>query len=109
MAWILLLAAIASEVTGTLALRASQGFTRLLPSLVVVVGYALAFVLLAQSLRQLKVGPAYAIWSGLGTVGAGVGGMLLFSERLTGWTVAGMVLVVLGVVLISFGGGASHA
>ena len=89
MAWMLVGLAIAAEVTGTLALRASNGFTRLWPSVLVVVGYAIAFYLLSQSLKTLGVGPVYATWAGLGTVGAALGGYLLFAERLTPLTVVG--------------------
>ena len=107
-AWLLVLLAVAAEVTGTLALRASEGFSRLWPSVLMVAGYAVAFYLLAQSLRTLGVGPVYATWAGLGTVGAALGGYLLFSERLTPLTVAGMAIVVLGVTVMSIGG-AGHA
>lgn len=109
MVWVLLGTAIASEVMATLALRASRGFTVLLPSVLVVLGYGLAFVLLAQTLKHIGVGTAYATWSGLGTVGAAVGGMLLFGERLTVWGVLGIALVVAGVALLNLAGGASHA
>lgn len=108
MAWMLVGLAIAAEVTGTLSLRASEGFTRLWPSVLVVAGYGVAFFLLAQSLKSLGVGPVYAIWAGLGTVGAALGGYLLFSERLTPLTVLGMGIVILGVTVMSLGG-AGHA
>ena len=109
MAWVLLGLAIVAEVSATLALRASEGFSRLQPSVVVVVGYGLAFVLLAQALRTIGVGPAYAVWSGVGTVGAALGGRLLFGEPLTAASVAGIGLVVAGVVVMNLGGGVSHA
>ena len=63
----------------------------------VVVGYGLAFFLLAQALKSLGIGTAYAMWSGLGTVGAAVGGWALFGERLTITVIVGMALVVAGV------------
>ena len=68
-----LVLAIAAEVVGTLSLKASDGFSRLWPSVAVVVGYGLAFTLLAFALKTLYVGPAYALWAGLGTVGAALG------------------------------------
>jgi small multidrug resistance pump len=108
MPWVLVGLAIVAEVTGTLSMRASDGFTRLWPSLLVVVGYGIAFILLAQSLKSLGVGPVYAIWAGLGTVGAAIGGYLLFSERLTPLTLIGMAIVILGVTVMSFGGAGSH-
>lgn len=103
MAWVLLVLAIAAEVVGTLSLKASEGFSRLWPSVSVVVGYAVAFTLLAFALKTLNVGPAYALWAGLGTVGAVVGGWLVFSERLSLLTLAGIAIVVVGVVAITLG------
>lgn len=103
MAWVLLGLAIAAEVVGTLSLKASDGFSRLWPSVLVVVGYAAAFALLGLALRSLQVGVSYAIWSGLGTVGAAVGGLLLFGERLPLLVIAGVGVVVAGVVMITLG------
>lgn len=103
MAWVLLVLAIAAEVVGTLSLKASDGFSRLWPSVAVVVGYGVAFTLLAFALKTLDVGPAYALWAGLGTVGAAIGGWLIFSERLSLLTVSGIVIVVIGVVAITLG------
>ncbi|GAA1170268.1 small multidrug resistance pump [Kitasatospora gansuensis] len=107
-AYLLVGAAIGAEVTATLALRASHGLTRLMPSLVVAVGYIAAFVLLAQALKSLNVGPVYAIWSGLGTVGALIGGVVAFNEPIKPATAAGAVLVVLGVAVMYLGGGLEH-
>ena len=103
MAWVLLVLAIAAEVFGTLSLKASDGFSRLWPSLGVVAGYAVAFTLLAFVLKMMGVGPAYATWAALGTAGAAIGGWLLFGERLTGITISGIVIVVVGVVVITLG------
>jgi len=103
MAWLLLILAIGAEVFGTLSLKASDGFSRLWPSVGVVVGYALAFTLLAFVLKTLDVGPAYALWAGLGTVGAAVGGWLVFSERMNLLTIAGIGIVIVGVVAITMG------
>ncbi len=103
MAWILLGLAITAEVVGTLSLKASEGFSRLVPSVFVVVGYATAFALLALALRTLQVGVTYAIWSGLGTVGAAVGGLVLFGEKLPVLVIAGIAVVVIGVVMITLG------
>lgn len=104
MVWVFLVGAIASEVVGTLALRGSEGFSRLGPSVVVVLGYVLSFALLAQALKGIGIGQAYAVWSGVGTVGVSVGGALLFADRLTPVAVAGIALVVAGVVLVNLGG-----
>ena len=103
MAWLLLGLAIVAEVVGTLSLKASDGFSKLWPSVLVVVGYATAFALLGLALRSLQVGVSYAIWSGLGTVGAAVGGLLLFGEKLPVLVIAGIGVVVAGVVMITLG------
>jgi len=108
MVWIGLGAAIISEVTATLALRASDGLTRLWPSVLVVAGYGLAFVLLGQSLKTIGVGTAYAMWSGLGTVGATAGGWVLFAEQLNVTAIVGIVLVVAGVVVMNLAGSVTH-
>lgn len=101
-------AAILAEVTATLALRASDELSRLVPSIAVAVGYLVAFVLLGQALKSLNVGPVYAIWSGLGTVGAVAGGVVLFDEPLEPATVLGAALVVVGIAVLYLGGGAAH-
>ncbi len=103
MAWVLLILAIGAEVVATLSLKASDGFSRLWPSVTVVIGYGLAFTLLAFALKTLDVGPAYALWAGLGTVGAAIGGWLIFSERLSVLTLSGIAIVVIGVAAITLG------
>ncbi|GHE65374.1 QacE family quaternary ammonium compound efflux SMR transporter [Streptomyces longispororuber] len=108
MGFALVAGAIVSEIAATLSLRASHGLTRLGPSILVVVGYAAAFVLLAQALKTLDVGPVYAVWSGLGTVGALAGGVLLFDENVRVATVAGALLIVVGVAVMYLGGGLEH-
>ncbi|MFA1544186.1 DMT family transporter [Actinomadura monticuli] len=105
MPFVLLAFAIAFEVTATLAMRGSEGFTRLWPSLVVVAGYLVSFVFMAKALTSLNVGPVYAIWSALGTIGAFAGGVLLFGEQLKPLTIAGAVIIVVGVVVMNIGGG----
>lgn len=99
--WLLLLAAIAAEVTATTALKASQGFTRLLPSLVVVAGYGLAFWLLALTLRVLPVGVAYAIWSGLGTALIVLIAWLIYGQTMDAWGLLGLALIVAGVLVLN--------
>ncbi|MEU5993390.1 multidrug efflux SMR transporter [Spirillospora sp. NPDC047418] len=105
MPFVLLGFAIAFEVTATLAMRASEGFTKLWPSLIVVAGYLISFVFMAKALTSLNVGPVYAIWSALGTIGAFAGGVLLFGEQLRPATIAGAVIIVAGVVVMNLGGG----
>lgn len=104
MTWLLLAAAILSEVAGTTALKLSHGFTRLVPSVVVVVGYLAAFALLSQVLtRGLGVGVAYAVWAGAGVALVAMIGALFLSEGMTWVQGAGIVMVVLGVLAIELG------
>jgi len=99
--WLLLGGAILSEVIGTLALRASESFSKLGPSVLMGVGYVVSFLLLAQVLeRGMTVGVAYAIWAGLGVALVAVLGRLLFDDPLTWVTGAGIVAIVGGVVLV---------
>ncbi len=98
---LLLGAAIVSEVIATSALKASDGFTRPLPSLVTALGYALSFYLLAQALKTIPVGVAYAIWSGLGIVLISAVGWLLFGQKLDAATLLGMALIIAGVLVMN--------
>lgn len=93
--------AIVAEVSGTMALRASESFTRLTPSLIVVIGYGFAFYFLALTLKTIPVGVAYAIWSGAGIVLIAAFGYVLFAERLDWPALAGMALIIAGIVLIT--------
>lgn len=98
--YVYLALAIAAEVIGTSALKASEGFTRPWPSVVVVVGYGLAFFLLSLVLRSLPVGIAYAIWAGLGIVLVTVAGVVVYGETPDLPAVAGIAMIVGGVVVI---------
>ena len=102
MAWILLIGAIACEVTATSALKLSDGLTRIAPTIVVAIGYILSFVLLSQALKlRLQVSVAYAIWSGVGTAVIAVIGMFVFHEPLTVLKVIGIALIIGGVVTLN--------
>jgi small multidrug resistance pump len=101
---LILLLAIVSEVVGTVALKASEGFARLGPTLLVVVGYVLTFYFLGLALKQIPLG---AIWSGLGTAGAVLAGVLLWRESLSPAGVVGIALIVAGVVILNLFPGAS--
>jgi small multidrug resistance pump len=100
MTFVYLVLAIVAEVIATSALKASMGFTRPLPSLVVVVGYGLAFYLLGLVLRTLPVGVAYAIWAGLGIVLVTLVGIVVFGEKPDLPAVIGITLIVAGVVML---------
>ncbi|MEV2247195.1 multidrug efflux SMR transporter [Streptomyces sp. NPDC049970] len=100
----LLAAAIAAEVAGTTAMKYSEGFTRIWPSLVTVVGYVVAFALLAQTLKTLSVGTAYAIWAGAGTAAVAAIGIIWMGESANLVKLAGIALVIAGVVVLNLGG-----
>ena len=99
--WIFLSIAIVSEVIATSCLKAAEGFTRFWPSLVVVVGYLLAFYLLSLTLKTIPVGVAYAIWSGVGIVLIALSGWLFLGQALDTSAVIGLTLIVAGDVVIN--------
>ena len=103
---VLLAFAILAEVTGTLALRASDGFTKLLPSLGVAAGYGLAFFLLSKTLRDLEIGFVYAVWAGAGTALIALAGVVLHGEPATALKLLSVVVIVGGVVGLNLAGGA---
>ena len=99
--WIFLAIAIVSEVIGTSALKASDGFSRLWPSLLVVLGYATAFYFLSLTLRTIPVGVAYAVWSGLGVVLITLVAWLFLDQKLDLPALLGMGLIVAGVLVMN--------
>lgn len=105
-AFLLLLLAILTEVVGTLALRASDGLSKLGPAAVVVVGYGVSFWLMALALKQIPVGLTYAVWSGLGTALVAIGGVVAFGETMNVMKIASLMVIVAGVAGLSAAGGA---
>ena len=101
---LLLSLAILTEVAGTVALRQSDGFTRLLPSAVVVVGYGISFWLLALVLREMSMSATYAVWSAVGTALIAIVGVFAFGEPATALKVASLGLIILGVVGLNLAG-----
>ncbi|MGD8399248.1 MAG: multidrug efflux SMR transporter [Anaerolineae bacterium] len=101
MDYVYLIIAIVSEVIGTAALKASDGFTQLIPSLVVVAGYGLSFYSFSLVLRTVPMGVAYAIWSGLGIVLITLIGLVLYRQVPDWPAVAGMGLIIAGIVVIN--------
>ncbi|GHH55157.1 MULTISPECIES: DMT family transporter [Gammaproteobacteria] len=99
--WLLLGGAILAEVVATSSLKASDGFRNPLPSIVVVAGYAAAFYLLSLTLKTIPVGVAYAIWSGLGIVLVALIGWLAYGQKLDLPALAGMALIVAGVLVMN--------
>jgi small multidrug resistance pump len=101
---LLLSLAIVTEVAGTVALRYSEGFTKLLPSAVVVLGYGTSFWLLALVLRELSIGTTYAVWSAAGTALIATLGILAFGEPATALKLASLALIIIGVVGLNLAG-----
>ncbi len=97
----LLIAAVLFEVVGTSALKASDGFTRLGPSLLTALSYGMAFYLLSLTLRTMPVGIAYALWSALGVVLIALIGWVYYRQVLDAPAIIGLVLIVAGVVVIN--------
>ncbi len=96
-----LFAAIICEVIATSALKAAEGFTRLWPSLIVLVGYGLAFYCLSLTLRTIPVGIAYAVWSGIGIVLIALVGWVVYRQPLDAPALVGMGLILAGVLTIN--------
>jgi small multidrug resistance pump len=103
-AYLLLACAIAGEVAATSLLPRTAGFSVLVPSLAVLAGYGVSFLLLAQVVQTVPVAVAYAIWSAAGTAAVAAIGAVFLGQSLSGWQVAGLALVVAGVVLLQLGG-----
>ncbi len=99
-AYLFLALAIVAEIIATSALKLTEGFTRLWPSLVVLVGYGAAFYFLSLSLKSLPISLAYAIWSGVGVVAIKIIGVVLFKEQITLMMVLGTAFVVVGIVIL---------
>jgi len=98
--YVLLVLAILFETAGTTALQASQQFTRLWPSVIVVVAYGISFYLLALTLRYMPVGVVYAIWAGLGIVFIALIGYVVFGQKLDLPAIIGTAMIIAGIVVI---------
>ena len=107
MKWAFLAIAITAEVFATSALKASDSFTILLPSLLVVLGYAVAFYFLSLTLQTIPVGVSYAIWSGVGIVLISLIGWLGFGQALDAPALIGIGLIIAGVLVINLFSGAT--
>ncbi|WP_296247842.1 quaternary ammonium compound efflux SMR transporter SugE [uncultured Stenotrophomonas sp.] len=100
MAWIYLVIAGALEIVWALAMKQSHGFTKLVPSIVTIVGMIASFWLLALAMRTLPLGTAYTIWTGIGAVGAFVIGIIFLGEQVSAMRIGAAVLIVSGLVLM---------
>jgi len=107
-AYVYLLVAIGSEVFGTSMLKATEGFSRLWPTVACLAGYVLSFVALAQAVKSVPVAVVYALWSGLGSAAIVAIGAMFLGEPITVVKVVGVALIVAGVVVLNVGGAAAH-
>lgn len=99
--FLILLVAICAEVVATSALKASEGFTRLIPSVIVVIGYGVAFTCLSLTLKTIPVGMAYAIWSGVGTALVAVVAWIVYKQHLDFPAILGISLILAGTVIMN--------
>lgn len=100
MGWILLVLAIVLEVAGTTNMKLSEGFSKLVPSVLVLFFYALSIIALTFAVNRLEVSVAYAVWSGMGTALVAVIGLWFFQESLTSIKVVALGLIIVGVVML---------
>tara|TARA_Y100001954_G_scaffold189782_1_gene203650 strand:- start:8944 stop:9276 length:333 start_codon:yes stop_codon:yes gene_type:complete len=98
--WLYLGLAIISEVVATSLLKSSEGFTKLVPSVIVVVGYCLAFYFLSLTLAEIPIGVAYAVWSGVGIAALAVVSVVFFDQKLDLAGIVGFALIILGVIVL---------
>jgi quaternary ammonium compound-resistance protein SugE len=98
MAWVYLAFAGLLEIVWAIGLKYTEGFTRLLPSAITIIGMIGSVVLLGLALRDLPVGTGYAVWTGIGTVGAAILGMILFNEPATAVRIGCIALIVAGII-----------
>ncbi|TLU84655.1 MAG: multidrug efflux SMR transporter [Chlorobium sp.] len=101
MHWFYLIIAIISEVAATSALKATDGFTRVIPSMIVLAGYAAAFYFLSLTLRTFPIGIVYALWSGVGIVLITIVGWIVYQQKLDNAALAGIGLIIAGVIVIN--------
>jgi len=99
--WLFLATAIVAEVVATSALKSSEGFTKLWPSVIVVIGYGLAFWLLSITLKTIPVGIAYAVWAGAGVVLVALMGWFFFQQKLDAMGILGIGLILSGVFVLN--------
>lgn len=100
MAWIILFAAGLLEIVWAYSMKASEGFSRPVPTVITLIAMVASFALLAWSMKTLPLGTAYTIWTGIGAVGAFVVGVTVLGETLTLWRVVAAVLIVSGLVMM---------
>lgn len=107
--YLLLAIAIVSEVFGSSMLKVTEGFKKVLPTIGVVLGYAIAFYALSLSLKTLPIGTAYAIWSGVGTALTAIVGIIIYKEGFNLKKFFGLLLIIGGVILLNLSNSDVHA
>jgi len=98
---LILFFAVLSEVIATTSLKFSEGFTKLVPSIIVVVGYGLSFYLLSMTLKVMPIGIAYALWSGIGITLTVLLGKIIWNESLDWARITGIILIIMGILVIN--------
>ena len=98
---LILFFAVLSEVIATTSLKFSEGFTKLVPSIIVVLGYGLSFYLLSMTLKVMPIGIAYALWSGIGITLTVLLGKILWNESLDWARITGIILIIIGILVIN--------
>lgn len=98
--YLILFTSILFEIFATSMLKLSDGFTNLIPSIALVIGFGISFTLLIISLKFIPLSVGYSIWAGLGTAGTALVGMFLFNEILSGLNVFGLMIIIVGVVIM---------
>ena len=98
---LILFFAVLSEVIATTSLKFSEGFTKLVPSIIVVVGYGLSFYLLSMTLKVMPIGIAYALWSGIGITLTVLLGKVIWNESLDWARATGIILIIIGILVIN--------
>lgn len=106
--WIALGIAIVAETIGTSAMKSSEGFSKLLPSVIVVIGYGIAFYFLSMTLKAIPVGIAYAIWSGVGIILISLVGWIMFGQKLDAPALIGIALIIAGVIVMNVFSKSTH-
>ena len=102
MKWIYLIIAIITEVIATSALKESEGFTKAIPSLIVIIGYSMTFYFMSLVLREMSIGITYAIWSGMGILLITTIGYFRYNQMLDAPAFLGMIFIALGIIILRF-------
>lgn len=102
MNWLYLTLAILTEVTGTILIKVSEGFARIVPTLLMIVFYGISYYFFNLSLKKIELGTAYAVWSGLGTALLVIAGIVFYKETISATRIIAILLIVIGVLLLHF-------